>query len=334
MENALSNLRQLVPGLVSQYFVPRVKNIYQQYVRSPQGEMFPQATWKKTPEERQKIWSDFFQNAVVGATSAPGSTSGLSTNIKPKTFYEALKKNPTKLYSETGLPTGNTFDLGNGVKAELTTAEHLPNGTILDSYSPGAKTWYLERISSEAKGKGNASKALDKLLKQADEYGITLKVQPHPYGKIKGLNTEQLQNWYAKRGFVPDEGIFWKRDPSIFSDKTGMPNYDALLDTSPLEINPAKTIKQYYAEVKGKVGNVVYMSPDEYLSKIPKDEPYKPSIERMKGWISEGKKIEMPMLDYSGGGFTQEGRNRAYLAKELGIPKMPVLIVNDFLKGK
>lgn len=135
---------------------------------------------------------------------------------QPTTFYESLKKSAksTNLYSETGLPAGNTFDLGNGIKAELTAREHLPDGRVLENNTSGAKTWYLERISSTDKGKGNATKALDNLLKQADDYGITLKVEPKPYGKIQGLNADQLKAWYQKRGFVPDEGIYWKREPS------------------------------------------------------------------------------------------------------------------------
>ncbi len=171
------------------------------------------ATWR--PESLKSVTP---VTSVV--TPPPPLNQGVNQTIPqgvegetPRTFYETLKKNPTKLYSETGLPAGNTFDLGNGIKVEMTARQHLPNGTVLENNSPNAREWYLERIASVNQGKGNASKALDNLLKQADEYGITLKVEPKPYGKIKGLTTEQLQIWYKSRGFVPDEGIYWKRDP-------------------------------------------------------------------------------------------------------------------------
>lgn len=92
-----------------------------------------------------------------------------------------------------------------------------------------------------------------------------------------------------------------------------------------------KDLKEYFAKVKGMIGEVVYMAPDEYLSKIPYQPRSQTSIDYMKKKIKSGEKLPMPYLDYSGPGrVSQEGRNRSYLAKELGIEKIPVLVVKNY----
>jgi len=105
----------------------------------------------------------------------------------------------------------------------------------------------------------------------------------------------------------------------IFKRTTEIENYDPLLSGKP---------------IKGKVGEVIEMTPDEYLAQIPKSNPTQSSIDFMKKKLAKGEQLPMTILDYSGGGFTQEGRNRAYLAKELGIEKMPVLKVTDIGQGE
>jgi len=106
-------------------------------------------------------------------------------------------------------------------------------------------------------------------------------------------------------------------------------NLDALIGDKPYEGGGEYAdLKDYMARVKGLVGEIVYMTPDEYLEKIPYQEQTKSSIEYMKAKVDRGEKLPMPWLDYSGGRLSQEGRNRAYLAKELGIPEIPVLVVN------
>jgi hypothetical protein len=105
----------------------------------------------------------------------------------------------------------------------------------------------------------------------------------------------------------------------IFKLETEMENYDTLLSGKP---------------VKGKIGQVVQMTPDEYLASIPKSNPTKSSIDFMKKKLAKGEQLPMATLDSSGGGFTQEGRNRAYLAKEMGLQTMPVLKVSDVSGGE
>lgn len=114
----------------------------------------------------------------------------------------------------------------------------------------------------------------------------------------------------------------------IFKNTTGQANYDNLINNKPFEgSGNYKTIQEYMAKEKGKVGKIVQMTPDEYLAQIPQSEPSTVSMERLRTAVANGDKIDMPYLDTSSGNLAQEGRNRAYLAKEMGIKEMPVLVV-------
>ncbi len=82
------------------------------------------------------------------------------------------------------------------------------------------------------------------------------------------------------------------------------------------------------------------MSPETYLSKIARDifHSYKQmelgidedKIKNIKDRASKDFVFPMPVLDYEAK--TQEGRNRAFVAKEQGIEKIPVYVVKKLLK--
>jgi len=89
---------------------------------------------------------------------------------------------------------------------------------------------------------------------------------------------------------------------------------------------------------------IVYMSPHEFLSKVPSiaseniradqqlDKWYSvSSIKYIKAQIARGEKINIPFLDYTRmfrGWALHEGRHRAFIAKRMGIKKIPVMVVN------
>jgi len=113
-------------------------------------------------------------------------------------------------------------------------------------------------------------------------------------------------------------------------ESTGVSFYDNLFGPRGDEKDNVDDItqKEYYSKYKGIEGKVVMMLPDEYLSKIPHQEPSQESAEKIKNAIKNGSKINIPYLDYSEGGrVSQEGRNRAYVARDMGIEKIPVLVV-------
>jgi len=103
--------------------------------------------------------------------------------------------------------------------------------------------------------------------------------------------------------------------------------------------------KSYQKRRKGRVAHIEYMSPDKYFEKI--DEGFKSRVPTEKlhevmPQISEnyrnpkllaaakkGNKFAMPFIEYNEGEFSgQEGRNRATMAKDLGVEKMPVVIID------
>jgi hypothetical protein len=123
----------------------------------------------------------------------------------------------------------------------------------------------------------------------------------------------------------------------VFNNKkTGIPHYDGVL-------NEGGGVGYHYWE-KGLQGRVEYMSPDEYLQRVRdgfnkkrkgRPEPAQDTFmnaesqQKIKDGIQRGEKIDMPMLDYTAGDFSQEGRNRATVAKEMGVKKMPVFIIES-----
>lgn len=188
-----------------------------------------------------------------------------------------------------------------------------------------------EPVQTEVAGGGIMSKG--KLVKVAPNKYVTESKVPEYYKQIdeklgipedfdirkidlgnsvKPLTAKEHNVNVSKAGLYDTKGIF--------KNTTDISNYDDLLAGRPGGADVSKSAK------------VVMMTPDEYLAQIPKSKPTQSSIDFMKSKLAKGEKLPMPTLDYSGGGFTQEGRNRAYLAKELGVTEMPVLKVENLSK--
>lgn len=112
----------------------------------------------------------------------------------------------------------------------------------------------------------------------------------------------------------------------VFSDKTtGIVAIDDLLNDD-----------GYNFFYKGKTATMEYMSPDEYLQRVrdgqktTDDQNITPQkAQGIKDAINSGNVINAPFLDYTNGRFDQEGRNRAAVAKEMGIEQIPVVVAKD-----
>lgn len=107
--------------------------------------------------------------------------------------------------------------------------------------------------------------------------------------------------------------------------KTGISGLDALLEDD-----------GYNYFYKGVSGKVVMMSPDEYLKKVREGlntkqdaNVTKDKKDAINEAINEGNKIYMPFISTKDGKFSQEGRNRAVVAKERGEKLIPVFIEKD-----
>lgn len=103
-----------------------------------------------------------------------------------------------------------------------------------------------------------------------------------------------------------------------------------------------KSFKQFLTEIKYPIspkgtwysdenyektrGTITHMSPVEYLSRVKKldiDDSSRDNIEYLKKHILSGGHLD-PVKIYHDG--KEDGRHRAYAAKELGIKKIPVIV--------
>jgi hypothetical protein len=66
----------------------------------------------------------------------------------------------------------------------------------------------------KCEGKGFASKVMSQIIALADRHQVPMSLDPVPFGQ-KSLSEEDLQAWYTKVGFAPndDRGGEWWRDP-------------------------------------------------------------------------------------------------------------------------
>lgn len=73
-------------------------------------------------------------------------------------------------------------------------------------------------------------------------------------------------------------------------------------------------------------GEIVMMSPDEYLSQVRPleiDDVSRENIDDLKQHIESGRTLD-PLVIYPDG--KEDGRHRAHAAKELGIKEVPVIV--------
>ncbi|MCL6579777.1 MAG: hypothetical protein K6T73_10455 [Candidatus Bathyarchaeota archaeon] len=113
----------------------------------------------------------------------------------------------------------------------------------------------------------------------------------------------------------------------------------------PLDWRDVERKKKYY-EDRGKNVELVWMTPAEFLSKVPhistplvsslfdlREEFFsKTSLGYIRKAFLSKMKMEPLLLDYTAlvdGWPSHEGRHRAYIAKTYNIEKIPVLVVTS-----
>jgi GNAT superfamily N-acetyltransferase len=92
---------------------------------------------------------------------------------------------------------------------------------------------------------------------------------------------------------------------------------------------------EYFAKNKGIKGEIIWMSPREYIKQVAKQQ--NTNLEQQKQMLTlqlvkeyteameKGARFPIPLLDYAVG--LQDGRHRAFAAEKLGAPSIPVLVV-------
>ena len=133
------------------------------------------------------------------------------------------------------------------------------------------------------------------------------------YVDDRGLNFDG--DWDAIVNAIGDKKK--KATQSIFKDTTGLEMFDVFVHDQPyLGGGGYKTVSEYFNKSKGMYGGVVFMSPDEYLSKIEKGYIQSEKMEALRKAVEKGEKLNIPWLEYREDGslMNQEGRHRATLA--------------------
>ncbi len=147
------------------------------------------------------------------------------------------------------------------------------------------------------------------------------------------------------KGFIKKllrEGLL-NESNGVFKDTTGIPDYEQLKKGNYDEL-PDK-----YREMEAKIE---YMTPEEYLRACAEQQGTtyekqlsfirKDKVEELKILIDDGTQLYMPYLNNVKGDVSQEGRHRAKAAMDMGINKIPVLVIdsiessesNDMLSSK
>jgi hypothetical protein len=98
-----------------------------------------------------------------------------------------------------------------------------------NSEDKGLKIAVIDNIfNNSVRGKGLASVVLDKIVEGADLTKTTLQLIPEQMDE-SGLTTEQLIQWYSKRGFKPiGDGEVYQRAPEAVKEKTNSGNIEPI----------------------------------------------------------------------------------------------------------
>ena len=159
------------------------------------------------------------------------------------------------------------------------------------------------------------------------DYGLAETTQPSDIPPSTSDTTEEPEK-SERPEYLINEAIDGRA--VINTQKTGMSYYDDFLN---------KKDHDYKKLAKGRKGEIIMMSPDEYINRLGKD-IFHCSRERvMRGveWknvdkytdmVSNGTKFNLPILNLADE--TQEGRHRALAAAKLGCKKIPVLVVTEY----
>jgi hypothetical protein len=94
-----------------------------------------------------------------------------------------------------------------GVRNPINPKEIIIDDTVFIEISNWDKRLWFSSLYSLERGKGNASKVMQKIVDIADKYKVTIALDPVPFGTGEGrLNLSQLVNFYKKFGFEFEDG--------------------------------------------------------------------------------------------------------------------------------
>ena len=78
-----------------------------------------------------------------------------------------------------------------------------------------APIWFKSIISPQRQGTGQASAILRKVTDLADKHGVSIWLNPKPFGRVENaLSASKLKGWYKRHGWEPTYGDVWIRQPA------------------------------------------------------------------------------------------------------------------------
>lgn len=264
-----------------------------------------------TQEQRERMFT------LLKEETPPQVEKQLSKGYLTKEEYDALVPGIRKRLAEIGDP-----------RIVMTPPEERKK----------AEDWQLTPTNQQAAELG-FTKADQAVIAFIEHHGAEVNLSGVPlenwytYRTPEGLLIQSNAEIIGKGGYAElrNKAEEWlkSREGIIRSDKTGASMYDQWMK------NP-----DYARNKKGVNLRVEWMTPDDYLQRSSDLQGVKlertmqmidkGSQEYLKQQIESGKQLDMPYLDYKRK--NQEGRNRAFLAKEMGQQRIPVLIIEDVTK--
>ncbi len=225
-------------------------------------------------------------------------------------------------------------DISNSEKLatlEKQMAAYMKRGTLpkdADNYSSGSK-WYdaayekreqLRKMPDEPSNDINAINAGD-WVTLTREYA-----KDHGESALKGEYKILSKKVKAKEVFTNADSIHeFGYQPQVAKPIQAVAPQQEALDTAQRNaaeypLAPAGTRYEEFG------GELTYMTPDEYLSRVRPltlDAESLDNIAALKSHVQSGGQLD-PLHIYQSG--KEDGRHRAYMAKELGIEKIPVAL--------
>jgi len=233
---------------------------------------------------------------------------------------ETIRKVGSKyrLYSKKGKNLG-TYDSRAGAEKRERQVQYFKHNESEEKL-PGVKTLSPEEIAQ------HHGVNLEQIMQQL-EMGIKVEYE---HTKDRATAREialdhllEMPDYYTRLADM--EGDV---EESFKTDTTGLPTPDDIIWKDP----------DYFKRRKGVEGEVVYMSPEQYIQKCKEGFAsigeigniragrYDEKIDKYAEMMKQGVEFDMPMLDYRDE-FSQEGLHRAFAAQKLGINEMPVAVL-------
>ena len=208
-----------------------------------------------------------------------------------------------------GLPVGAS------IKSLDDIFKKYPDVTI--DANVGKKDINLSRIvvPKEMRNQGVGTQVMSDLSEYADSLGKRITLTP---SSDFGGSVPKLKAFYKELGFVENKGK--NKD---FSTREAMYREPSPVEQTLSKEYPLAPAGTRYEEFGGEL---TYMTPDEYLSRVRPltlDEESLDNIAALKSHVQSGGQLD-PLHIYQSG--VEDGRHRAYMAKELGIDRIPVAL--------